>query len=126
MSDDDRAAYNDILRTAYAEGRITDVELEERLTAVLEARFEADLLPVVSDLPTGSLPAPLPPPTPGTDGELAAMRSEGGSWWVGPFLVPPIICTAIYAMTNFGGYFWPMWVWLGCMIPVLFGFFGRD
>ncbi|MFK7918627.1 MAG: hypothetical protein AB8G14_11145, partial [Ilumatobacter sp.] len=43
---------------------------------------------------------------------------EGDRRANGVFFVPPIICTAVYAMTDFGGYFWPMWVWFGCMIPV--------
>jgi hypothetical protein len=36
-----------------------------------------------------------------------------------PFLVASTICTAIYLMTDAGGYFWPMWVMLGTGIPLL-------
>ena len=32
---------------------------------------------------------------------------------------PAIICTAIWAMTSFGGYFWPMWVFFGLTIPFI-------
>jgi hypothetical protein len=30
---------------------------------------------------------------------------------------PALICTAIWAMTDFGGYFWPIWVFFGLSIP---------
>lgn len=36
-----------------------------------------------------------------------------------PFVVASTICTAIYLMTDAGGYFWPMWVMLGTGIPLL-------
>ncbi|MEM9747933.1 MAG: DUF1707 domain-containing protein [Actinomycetota bacterium] len=112
VSDLDRDAYRDVLRAAYAEGRINEAEFEERLTVVLEARFEDDLAPTVVDLPAADL---LTSRTP-------IDADAGGGGWILPnsLTVPPLICTAIYAMTDFGGYFWPMWVWFGCMVPVLF------
>ncbi|HWJ80810.1 MAG TPA: hypothetical protein VNS55_01130 [Nocardioides sp.] len=42
-----------------------------------------------------------------------------------PFLVASTICTAIYLMTDAGGYFWPMWVMLGTGIPLLLALVGR-
>lgn len=127
MSDDDRNRYNDVIKQAYADGRITDAELDERLTAVLSARYESELLPVVADLPNpptpSVVPAPLPPPrdpptVPEAHGDDARGHSVLGPAAT-PFLMAPIICTAIYVMTDPGGYFWPMWVWFGCSIPVL-------
>lgn len=35
-------------------------------------------------------------------------------------LVAPIICTAIYLLTTPGGYFWPKWVWFGCIVMPFF------
>ena len=29
---------------------------------------------------------------------------------------PALICTAIWAITSFGGYFWPVWVFFGLTI----------
>ncbi|MFK8023072.1 MAG: DUF1707 domain-containing protein [Ilumatobacter sp.] len=130
ISDDDRERYNAVIKTAYAEGRITDSELGDRLEAVLQARFESELVPVVADLPNppplAPVPAPLlPPPTTtravtpaGSNGALVGPEAT-------PFLLAPIICTAIYAMTDLGGYFWPMWVWFGCSIPVVGGVIAR-
>ena len=31
-------------------------------------------------------------------------------------LTAPIVCTAIYLLTTPGGYFWPKWVWFGCIL----------
>ena len=124
VSDDDRAVYDQALRTAYAEGRISGAELEERLTLVLEARFEDDLLSAVSDLPADQLPERRTPPTPSSIDRLDQSGSRLRR--AGPFIVPPVICTAIYAMTDFGGYFWPMWVWFGFMVMALYSFFNWD
>lgn len=35
-------------------------------------------------------------------------------------LIAPIICTAVYLMTTPGGYFWPKWVWFGCIVIPFF------
>ena len=35
-------------------------------------------------------------------------------------LIAPIICTAIYLLTTPGGYFWPKWVWFGCVVVPFF------
>lgn len=43
---------------------------------------------------------------------------------LGFFLLPTVICTAIWLMTG-GGYFWPMWVMLGTGIPVVLGGLAR-
>jgi uncharacterized RDD family membrane protein YckC len=51
ISDSDRAAAAARLRDACAEGRITADELADRLELVFAARTEADLAPVLDDLP---------------------------------------------------------------------------
>lgn len=50
-SDADRERVAGVLREAYAEGRLTRVEHEERLSAVYEALTYGDLVPVLRDLP---------------------------------------------------------------------------
>lgn len=57
ISDADRERAAGRLQQAMAEGRITVSELEERLAVVYAARYEADLLPPLADLPSE---APLP------------------------------------------------------------------
>ena len=120
VSDRDRERYQQVLTTAYAEGRLDESELEERLSGVLGAKFELELAPLVADLPAGrdladagSAASPVIP-------ERVVTQSDDHGRGVGlAFMTAPIVCTAIYAMTDFGGYFWPMWVWLGCSIPAL-------
>jgi uncharacterized membrane protein len=57
-SDRDRAAAR--LREHYAEGRLTAEELDERITAALNARTVGDLRRVMADLPDPSLAQPNP------------------------------------------------------------------
>ena len=88
ISDADRERAAGRLQQALAEGRITLDELEERLSVVYAARYEADLLPPFADLPGDPvLPAstPLAPATP--DRPLLLRSGMGplrraGSWTV--------------------------------------------
>ncbi len=124
VSDRDRDRYQQVLTTAYAEGRLDESEFEERLARVLDAKFEADLAPLVTDLPAGNhltvadVEARQPAVDVGPDSEDVESNDKGLGRGLA-FMTAPIICTAIYAMTDFGGYFWPMWVWFGCSIPAL-------
>ena len=70
ISDADRERAAERLNRAMAEGRISVDELQERLSTVYAARFGADLLPVLSDLPgdplnlsADVLATPVGPPT---------------------------------------------------------------
>ena len=56
-SDSDRDKVATVLSTAYAEGRITREEHDERLDAVMRARTFDDLVPITGDL------VPVSPPT---------------------------------------------------------------
>jgi hypothetical protein len=53
----ERDATLDVLNEAFAHGRLTPDELDERSTAALAARTEADLAQLVADLPSGGHPA---------------------------------------------------------------------
>ena len=57
-SDADRDRVTALLRDHFAEGRLTSEELDERLTATLNAKTFGDLRRVLADLP-GPAPAPL-------------------------------------------------------------------
>lgn len=59
-SDADRDRVAGIVRDAYAEGRLTPVEMEERLQEAMAAQTYGDLLPVLRDLPVppGAVPIP--------------------------------------------------------------------
>lgn len=112
IADVDRNRVSGQLRVAFGEGRITEVELEERLTAVYEARTASDLSVIVADLPSPAPPAPPPQARP-------RVKVSKEPWSIDldralPLLSPAVVCTLIYLLSNAGGYFWPAWVWLGC------------
>jgi hypothetical protein len=67
-SDAEREAVTARLRDHYAEGRLTNDELDERVSAALSAKTHGELRTLTTDLPG---PAPVPPRT-------AARPSWGG------------------------------------------------
>jgi hypothetical protein len=60
VSDADREALTARLRDNYAEGRLTQDELDERVSAALSAKTFGELRTLTTDLPG---PAAVPPPT---------------------------------------------------------------
>jgi hypothetical protein len=62
ISDADREQAAARLQQALAEGRISISELDERLAVVYAARYDADLLPPLADLPSTAPPVPQPDP----------------------------------------------------------------
>jgi hypothetical protein len=118
-SDADRERVAGILREAYAEGRLTAVEHEERLSEAYRATTYAELAPVLRDLPVppGTIAVPTtsgisvtPPPTP-SDSVLAVrsdLASQGDNSMVaifgaferkGSWVAPP----ELSAVCVFGG-----------------------
>jgi len=93
-SDRDRAAAQ--LRDHYAEGRLTSEELDERVTATLNARTAGDLRRVMADLP--SAPADLPS-APGTP-PYAAWRYRRR----GPRVLPVLLLILLAAILLPGGW----------------------
>ena len=59
-ADTDRQAIADILGTAYAEGRLTIDEYQQRLDQTMSSSTYGDLVPIVADLPHGQYGLPLP------------------------------------------------------------------
>jgi hypothetical protein len=110
----DRAAQD--IREHYAAGRLTDDELSDRVQAVYTARTEQALKKLLSDLPK------LPASPAQQKAELAVRRSMlqrrllqeagGGS---GAFL----ICTVIWLGSGASGFFWPIFVALGVLVPLV-------
>jgi len=56
-SDRDRAVIESVLGDAFAEGRITRAEYDERTEAALTSRTLGELVPLIGDLPVGRGPA---------------------------------------------------------------------
>lgn len=97
-SDADRERVAEVLRTAYAEGRLTAAEMQERIGEAYAAQTYADLVPVLRELPvppgTVVVPgtpepparvAPLVPSPVGASGPMIAIFSgfsRKGTWTV--------------------------------------------
>jgi hypothetical protein len=106
VSDADRDRVTARLREHFAEGRLAQDELDERISAALNAKTFGDLRPVMADLPE---PAPAP---------LRSARSPqwGGPPWGalrrGPRILPVVLIALLVAGLASGGGGW-----------VLFAFF---
>ena len=115
-SDEDRERAADEIREHFAAGRLTDEELNDRLSTVYGARTEEELRAVRSDLPQ------LPASPAQQRAQLAQRRATlqrhllqqaGGS--VGVFA----LCTFIWLGSGANGQFWPMWVGLVAVLALV-------
>ncbi len=112
-SDEQRERAAQEVREHYAAGRLNEDELSERLDAVYRARTEAELRAARSDLPV--LPAT-------QRAELAARRSQLQRRLIhqtGSALVPFVVCTGIWIAAGASGAFWPLWIALIALIPLV-------
>jgi len=114
-SDADREIVRVMLAEAYADGRLTREEYDDRLNTLYGSRTLGDLPALVTDLvPPDGLPA-----APATS-LSADLRTRGARKWrkdveesLAAFLVPSIICTVIWITAASRGFFWPA-------LPMLF------
>jgi DUF1707 SHOCT-like domain/2TM domain len=125
-SDADREQFVEALRQHHAEGRLTLEELTERTERAYAARTLGDLDALATDLPpiqppvvrqaqpgyAGPPPGGRPPAVARAEAKVALNRSI---LWFGAVSV---LLVVIWAMTSFGGYFWPIWPLLGFAIAV--------
>ncbi len=118
VSDEDRERAARSLREHFAVGRITQEELDERVQAVYRAGTQSELGRLVADLP--ALPA--------SPAELRAAHVERRGHLqrrllqqTGGAIVPFVICTVIWIASGASGQFWPIWVALVAIIPLLRG-----
>jgi uncharacterized protein DUF1707/2TM domain-containing protein len=131
-SDADREQFVRALRQHHADGRLTAEELAERTERAYAARTFGDLDALAADLPPLRPPAARPagprygrlrgssgaprggrPPAP-TQAEAKAALYRSVLW----FGALAVFLVVIWAMTNFGGYFWPIWPILGFVITI--------
>src|SRR6266550_2633029 len=101
VSDADRDRVTARLREHFAEGRLTPDELDERISAALNAKTFGDLRPLMADLPE-PVPAPARPAPP--------PRPVGPPPWVahrrGPRLMPLLMLVALVALVAPAGGGW--------------------
>jgi uncharacterized protein DUF1707 len=107
-SDADREQFVEALRQHHTEGRLTAEELAERTERAYTARTFADLDALAADLPPRMRP-------PGPKRAAAKANLIRTVLWFGTLSV---VLTVIWAATNFGGYFWPVWPMLGFMLAI--------
>jgi hypothetical protein len=109
VSDTDRDRITDQLRDHFAAGRITPAELDERLSAALNAKTFGDLRQIMADLP-GPVPAPLgaaPSPLRATPAWAVRRRRP-------PF--PPLILLALLAALLVPGTGWLLAVFVNVIL----------
>jgi hypothetical protein len=116
IADEDRERAAREIREHFAAGRLTEEELDERVHAVYQARTADELDRLRADLPR------LPATAAEQRAELVARRRDlqrrllqqtGGA------LVPFAICTAIWIASGASGSFWPIWILLVAMVPLV-------
>jgi Domain of unknown function (DUF1707) len=121
ISDADRERVTARLRDHYAEGRLSSEELDERITATLNAKTFGDLRGVMADLPDPDLVSPHAGPTPplGMPPRVVVHR--------GPRLLPLLLIAFIAAVVLPGAGFVfvaflkvVLLIWLATMVLGIF------
>ena len=104
-SDRDRAVIETVLADAFAEGRLTRAEYDERADAVLASRTLGDLVPLVADLPVARAPR-----SSSSDLQQQAVRkweSDRREALLGLIGLSALLWT-IWAVTMWGEFPWPL------------------
>lgn len=101
-SDADREKVAGVLRDAYAEGRLSAVEHEERLTQTYAAQTYAELVPVLHDLPVppGTIAVPGGGSVVSVTGPVTPVAHEGGVVVVDPSRAGQAVSHAVAVMSG--------------------------
>lgn len=122
-SDADREVVHRALGSAYADGRLTREEFDQRSDAALRARTLSELPVLIHDL----VPDPGPPGRlPAMVGDAAALQAQAvaayerdrreAAWG---FVSASLVCWVIWFVTSWGGFPWPVFVMLGTGLHLL-------
>ncbi|MGI8428886.1 MAG: DUF1707 SHOCT-like domain-containing protein [Solirubrobacteraceae bacterium] len=115
-SDDQRERMAQEFREHFAAGRLTEEELSDRVHAVYRSQTEDELRALRADLP-------MLPITPAQHrAELVERRGQLQRWLLqqaGGGLAMLVICTVIWLAAGAHGQFWPAWIALVSVIPLL-------
>jgi Domain of unknown function (DUF1707) len=118
ISDEQRERAAREIRDHFAAGRLSQDELDERLQAAYSAKTESELESVRADLPK------LPATKAEQRAELAARRSQLQRRLIqeaGGGVALFALCTGIYLASGASGQFWPIFVLLVVLIPLVRG-----
>ncbi len=113
--DRDRDVVNDVLATAYAEGRLTSEELDERSDRVVRARTLGELPGVIDDLVART--APTVPAAHDRRAEAERRYRQQRQQALLGFLTPTLICWVVWVSVLLNGagttFPWPVFVTIG-------------
>jgi hypothetical protein len=113
VSDVERAAVQERLRTAVGAGQLDFSEFDARLATVWQARTRGELMRVTAGLPAVPAARPAPPPPPrrrvfADDGGGTAMRVLS-IIWLCAFSINVVVWFLVSVTTGFT-YPWPIWM----------------
>lgn len=113
VSDQEREGAIEELREHTVAGRLSADELDQRVDAVYRAKTRADLDSLRADLPVSSAAA---------QRALSARRSHLRRRLVqesSGAIIVSLICVAVWIAAGASGSFWPIWVIIFTMLPVV-------
>lgn len=116
VSDEQRERAAQELREHFAAGRLSQEELDERVQRVYDARTEQQLHELLADLPR------LPVSVQQQKAELAARRRHLQRRLIqetGGGICLFVVCLAVWLIDGAQGQFWPIWVAIVVLIPLL-------
>jgi hypothetical protein len=122
-SDADREIVHRVLGSAYADGRLTREEFDQRSDAVLGAKTLSQLPALIHDLvpdpgPSARLPALAEDPAFQARAVAAYEKDRREAAW--GFVSASLICWVIWGVTSgAGGFPWPVFVMLGTGLHLL-------
>ncbi len=108
--DEDRDRTITQLREAFAEGRLSDHEFQDRMGQASAARTFGELAPLTADLPAMTASSASVPAVRDSN-DQQDWRKAWGAW-----LGTAVLVNVIWAATWLTGsderpYYWPIWVW---------------
>ena len=115
-SDRDRAVIESVLGDAFAEGRITRAEYDERTEAALTSRTLGELVPLIGDLPVGRAPASRSSHL--SEQALRKWQADRREALVGLIGLSALLWT-IWAVTMWGGFPWPLFPMLAAAVNLM-------
>lgn len=124
--DEDRDRTVALIREAFAEGRLTNDEFQERMAKAQQARTFGDLAALTTDLPA------MPPGSTKPAGAAVAVPDADHTWrnvW-GSWLSVALITNVIWGVTWISHptdvpYYWPFWVMVPWGAVILVGWLSK-